>query len=506
MSLHPTPHDDDALSVTPPVGVLQGFDTFSASGRATAVTGDTKTVSAANRCDYTVCTSTETLMNALDVSAGVAADFGVGGVDAKSQYVQRLELTSTSVVIAIYANVVSGTQTVTDEQLADDVTAPTAADVNAFYQSYGDCFVSSITEGGEYIATYAFYSQSQSEQQQVVASLSAHGVTTSGNVSANVQAAVEEVSSSELVRVSFSQQLFGYSGTALPQPADLVAFALALGRTVPTTPTVIAYKTTGYEHVPGMNATAWAPVVATRNLFLSDLTGDGIAADVLTIQAMLNQIAWLQNLYETFGYDLDATLEDRAQQVDEDAGTLQALVAAIRRDPTVSQTVPQLVSLSYGLPALNVTTPALALQEGGGGGSAWWDATAQTILDGNALQQVTLAGGQYLDSITSVYGGTPLKHGGGGGKASQPLVLQSAEFIAVVSGRFGKYVDQLTLLTTKGQSRDAGGGGGGGAFSWSLPAASGTDYTVVVGFGGRSGRYVDAIGPMTATFSPATWQ
>jgi hypothetical protein len=40
-------------------------------------------------------------MNALDVSASVWADFGVGGVDAKSQYVQRLELTSTSVVIAI---------------------------------------------------------------------------------------------------------------------------------------------------------------------------------------------------------------------------------------------------------------------------------------------------------------------------------------------------------------------------------------------------------------------
>jgi hypothetical protein len=83
-----------------------------------------------------------------------------------------------------------------------------------------------------------------------------------------------------------------------------------------------------------MDATAWAPVVATRDLCLSDLTGDGIAADVLTIQAMLNQIAWLQSLYDTFGYD--------------------------------------------------------------------------------------------LDSITSVYGGTSLKHGGGGGKLGQPLVLQAS--------------------------------------------------------------------------------
>jgi hypothetical protein len=204
------------------------------------------------------------------------------------------------------------------------------------------------------------------------------------------------------VRVSFSQQLFGYSGAALPQPPDLVAFALALGQTAPTT-------------------------------------------------------------------------------------------------------APELASLSYGLPSLNLSTPALAFQKGGTGGSAWWDATAQSILDGDALQQVTLGSGEYLDSITSVYGGTSLKHGGGGGKLGQPLVLQAGEFISSVSGRSGKYVDHLTLVTTDGQQRD-GGGNGGGAFGWSLPAATGSDHTVVVGFGGRWRRYVDAIGPMTATFSPATWE
>jgi hypothetical protein len=160
------------------------------------------------------------------------------------------------------------------------------------------------------------------------------------------------------VRVSFSQQLFGYSGAALPQPPDLVAFALALGRTAPTTPTVIACETTGYEHVPGMDATAWAPVVATRDLFLSDLTGDGIAADVLTIQAMLNQIAWLQNLYDTFGYDLDAALDERAEQVNQDARTLQALVASIRSDPTVSQTATRCNRSPSGPASTSTASPA----------------------------------------------------------------------------------------------------------------------------------------------------
>jgi hypothetical protein len=495
-----------AVGATPPAAVMQGFDTFSASGRATAIAGDTNVIGAHDRCDYTVCTSTETLTNALNISASVSAEFGFGGFDAKSEFVRKLETTSTSVVVAIYASVVSGTTVVTNPRLAAGITPPDAAGLNAFFQAYGDSYLSAITHGGEYIATYTFYSQTRAEQQSIVASLQAHGVTTSGTVSAGVTTAISQVASSETVRVSFSQQLFGFSGVPLPAQDQIVPFALGLSGRTPNTPTVVKYDTEGYEHAPGMNADVWRPVIETRDLFASHEKGSGIAAAVDALEAMLSQTTWLRGVYGAYGYTLDAQLKTRAADIDKDASTLKAFIRTMQKDPTKSYTRPALPSLAYGLPVLNVTTPAVAFQWGGDGGDAWWDVSMQTILDSAPLRQVAMEGVAYLDRITCTYGNaTTIGHGGNGGKPVQPLVLEPGELISALGGRSWAYVDQLSITTTRGQQR-ACGGGGGDPRSWMLPPPSGAQYTVVVGFAGRAARYVDAIGAMTSTFSPATWQ
>jgi hypothetical protein len=445
-------------------------------------------------------------MGALNVSASVAANFGPVEVDAKSEFIEQLELSSTSVVIAVYANVIVGTQTAIDVAIAEHVAQRAEAGLNQFCQDYGDSFVSSLTQGGEYIATYVFYSQSTSEQKQVLASLAARGLTTSGSVSTSMQAAAESVQKSQLVRASFSQQLLGYAGMALPLPDDLVGFALGLAGKTPTNPTVIAYETTGYEHVPGMNAGLWAPVVTTRNLFLSDLGGEGIAAQVRTIRAMKHQAGLLGDIYRTWGYTRDAQLAKRRQQVQRDEITLTEAVNGIRQDPTAAHRLPNLESISFGLPVLNATTPAAAMQAGGKGGDPWWDVTLQTILNGDVLTKVTLRAGDVVDNLTCVYGQAWVApHGGSGGKQGQTLQLQPGEFISEISGRAGAVVDYVALTTTKGQYLHAG-GGGGGDFSWSVPQPSDAEYTCVVGFCGRAGRVIDAIGVMTATFRPATWQ
>ncbi|MEA2439602.1 MAG: hypothetical protein QOH76_1026 [Thermoleophilaceae bacterium] len=491
----------EAVQATPPAVVMQGFDIFSASGRATAVAGATTSVGAHDRCDYTVCTSTETLLKTLSVSASVSAEFGFGGVDAKSEFVQSLETTSTSVVVAIYASVIDGTTVATNPALAPGVKPPDAAGLSDFFQAYGDSFISSMTLGGEYIATYTFYSQTRTEQQQIVASLQAHGVTTSGSVSAGVTTAIGEVASSEVIRVSFSQQLFGYTGLALPTPDQVAAFALGLSAHAPNKPTVVHYDTEGYERVVGMNAAVWQPVIATRDLFT-----DTVAADAEALDSMLSQTAWLSDLYGTYGYTLDALLKTRAGDIKGDAATLKAFIRGMQKDPTQSYTAPTLPSLAYGLPTLNVTTPVLAAHWGRGGGAPWWDVNMQTVIESARLHEVRMWGAGYVDRIESLYGNLPpVSHGGGGGERVEPLVLQPGEFIQTISGRAGRYVDHLTLTTSKGQQRGVG-GGGGDPFSWSVPAPAGDKYSVVIGFGGRADKFVDAIGPMTSEFSPATWQ
>lgn len=500
----------DELRATPPAAIMQGYDTFSASGRATAVTGDTSTINAHGRCDYTVCTSTQSLNSALDISASISAEFGFGGGDAKSEYVRNLATTSTSVVIAIYASVVTGTAVVTNPRLKDGVKPPDAAGLDSFFQGYGDSYISSLTHGGEYIATYTFYSQTRTEQQKVVAALQAHGVAGTGTVSGGVDVAVSQVGSSEQVRVSFSQQLFGFSGVALPSQDQMVTFALGLSARTPGTPTVVAYETEGYEHVPGMDPRVWDSLLDARDLFLDHTLGAGVAGAVQAVDAMASQTAWLRRVYAAYGYTLDADFGPRARAVEGDATALRAFIRKLQRDPTRSYTLPALPSLEYGLPVLNVTTPVLAQQWGGSGGAAFWDVNMQTVLDAAPVRQVAMwASNIAARRIDTTYGHAPaISHGGtGGDKGSplQPLVLEPGEFISAMSGRWGTTLDYLTLTTTRDQKRE-GGGPGGGPYSWTVPPPAGAKYTVVVGFGGRSGWDLDALGPMTSTFSPATWQ
>ena len=494
-----TTQADPLAAAAVPAALFQGYDSFSGKSRATAVAGEYQNTGGQIRCDYTTCTSTESLLKALNVSSDVAANFGAVNVEAKAEYVNRLEITETTVVVAVYSNVILGTRKFTTVGLAPDIVPPDPDTLNDFFHAYGDSWVSGLTLGGEYIASYVFYSQSVEEQNRVVAALKVKGVGASGQVTVGAQTAVEEVAKKETVRTTFKQQVFGFTNLALPKPDELVNFALGFSTRTPDVPTVVDLQTSGYEHVPGMSRQTWRPVRDTRDLFTSDI--DGLSGDVVAILGLIRQIKWLRDVYATYGYTGDADLLVKNKQVEVDRGTLRALIDAIRNDPTKTYERPELPSLSYGTPVLKVSTPATPVEWGRNGGDVFADVTRQMILDQHALSAVTLQAGAVIDRITSTFAGREVRHGGDGGKPVSPLVLQPGEFITKIEGRSGAYVDKLTLHTSEGQTRTAGRDGGDPFPTWTVPPES-----VVVGFAGRSARVIDRLGPMTCTFSPAAWQ
>lgn len=494
-----TTHTEAAGLATAPGVLFQGYDTFSGKTRSAAVKGKANTSGGRIRCDYTVCTSTDSLLKSVNVSTDVAASFGVGSVEAKAEYVNRLETTSTSVIVTVYANVILGTTAFETVELGPDVEPPGSDDLNDFYHHYGDSWISAVTLGGEYIASYVFYSQSVEEQTRVVAALKAKGVSGSGQVSVAAQTAVEDVTKSETMRTAFKQEVFGFSNLNLPKPDQLVEFALGFSTRKPDAPTLVEFETTGYEHVRGMSKEVWGPIRDTRSMFTSDLARPGLAADVVAITELGRQIKWLREVYGTYGYSGDTELLARNEQVKADRATLGKLIDEIRRDPTRKYETPKLESLGYGVPALKVSTPAAPVEWGRQGGDRFDDVTRQMILDQQALTVVTLVGARLVDRIISAFGPKTVQHGGGGGQPVTPLRLQPGEFITVVKGRAGKYVDNLSLSTSEGQTVTCG-RDGGDPFEWTVPAES-----VVVGFAGRSGAYIDRIGPMICTFKPAVW-
>jgi hypothetical protein len=125
--------------------------------------------------------------------------------------------------------------------------------------------------------------------------------------------------------------------------------------------------------------------------------------------------------------------------------------------------------------------------QGGPGGAPWSD---KALAAYGEITKIEVWGGAYVDAIRVTYGNIagPLHGGGGGmpGGSPQTITLAPGEFVTMIDGQVGKYVDNL-CFTKNTQVRTCTGGGGGGVFQM----ASGGK--AIRYFTGRSGSYVDQI-------------
>ncbi|XP_073286332.1 jacalin-related lectin 19 [Primulina huaijiensis] len=131
---------------------------------------------------------------------------------------------------------------------------------------------------------------------------------------------------------------------------------------------------------------------------------------------------------------------------------------------------------------------------GGNGGTDWDDGSY------NGVREITVVYARCIDSITVVYdkNGKPVsaeKHGGSGGNNSAEIKLQfPEEFLTSVSGHYSPVVrggsHVIRSVTFKTNRRTFGPFGVEEGTPFSLPMEGGQ----IVGFKGRSGWYLDAIG------------
>jgi hypothetical protein len=127
---------------------------------------------------------------------------------------------------------------------------------------------------------------------------------------------------------------------------------------------------------------------------------------------------------------------------------------------------------------------------GGKGGSAFSD---RNIPEGAIISEVRVRAGNFIDSIQAIYtlkdGRTfegPV-HGGQGGKLSV-FRLNPDEYITGLSGRFGEYIDSMTIQSNQRSSQAFGGSGGRRNYSISVPQGN-----MAVSLAGRSAEYLDSI-------------
>jgi hypothetical protein len=148
---------------------------------------------------------------------------------------------------------------------------------------------------------------------------------------------------------------------------------------------------------------------------------------------------------------------------------------------------------AVGLTYIPQTITRIAFTEsaGGNGGSEFKDSEIPLR---SRISEIRIHCGAFLDSIQAVYilqEGTLFEgpvHGGNGGR-SYAFKLDPDEYVTGISGRYGNNIDSIVIITNKRTSQKFGGNGGGNNFKIDVPAGA-----QGVGFFGRSGNYLDAIG------------
>lgn len=112
-----------------------------------------------------------------------------------------------------------------------------------------------------------------------------------------------------------------------------------------------------------------------------------------------------------------------------------------------------------------------------------------------AILKVRVRTGRFVDAIGLLYtDGTETYHGGtGGDPASLTLDVEQGEFITEVSGRHGQFIDAIHVRTNLRPKGFGGGGEGGAPFAFRAPPGQ-----QIIGFWGRAGHLIDALGILLA--------
>ena len=115
------------------------------------------------------------------------------------------------------------------------------------------------------------------------------------------------------------------------------------------------------------------------------------------------------------------------------------------------------------------------------------------------IRKIIIRAGKYIDGIQIVYGSKDRelypgginysKFFGGKGGLEYVFSLDRDEYIVSIYGKYGVFVDSLTIRTNKKTSRKYGGNGGSNSYEYTAP-----ENMEISGFIGYSDKYINALG------------
>ena len=490
-----------------PVKLFSGYDTV-ARGMlpGSAVVGDHEKSGARSSVRIEVCESLSELAQALEIDASLSVSYlKAVDVTAKMEFAKKLNVTARSVTIVVYANHQIGTWAAKGVKLQSGVKAPTDDDSAAdFVQSYGDSFISSETQGGEYYAVYTFNTETREQQQNLATSLKAKGIGGGVTAKAEAQVKLSDFLQTSKTSSTFKQEITGITNPSFPDQDKIIEYALNFSKLPLDSPVITGIKVQGHESVPNFGR-KFAKVVRNRRYFLDP--EDGLLPALARLTAARNQVIWLKRIYDRYNYQGDKALLDFETDLLKDIKAVNNQIADWEIDAAGSFDAPKLPTLTRGEPVLQFDAPEP--KSWGGSGAGTWDvmSVGDAIRNRTRIQSIRIGSGtfntynvlarlevEYLSDKRS----WKEEHGTDAKVMEHKVDLEEGQFPNRFQVRSGGYVDRVKIHFSGTDKTTEAGGGGGANEDWKVP-----DGYFVVGFGGRSGAIVDQLQIRYAKLLPA---
>ncbi|KAJ3282212.1 hypothetical protein HK104_011041 [Borealophlyctis nickersoniae] len=312
---------------TPVTGLGQGYNTFLASAMPRIVEVTPAPGGAFAESIICKCESEADILNALDVSADLAVKGPWGSFDAKVKFAKKHHFTSKTIVLLVKAMQTTKT-TVDTVKFSADPPPQTAKDI---YNQGGDSYVSYVSCGAHYLASYTYVATDDESFQQLNAEIDGSFGDIS-TLSLQSTTNLKNIEDNKKVKTKIHQTAIGWKGDYPGDTDAIVKFALGFGGLKLTDPELIEFHTLPYDSV------ACCPDVdemnKRRNLYVNrELPGPHPKPDreystyLLSAKTCVDRISKVNDFYGCYGFE---SLVTRLAKYDYKS-RLQADIAELER-------------------------------------------------------------------------------------------------------------------------------------------------------------------------------
>jgi hypothetical protein len=490
-----------------PTSLFQGYNAVLGIGMSTAVIGKATNIGAESFVNCTICRTMKEVSDAMEVNASFSASYAGVSVDAKANYLDSTKITKNSLSIVVRAKQISKAESMTSATLLDEIKLETISDVKNFVAAHGDSFISKVVHGGEYIATYVFYCESDEEQREIETSL---GITSS-EVSVNLSMKLKHTQSTTTVRSQLFQYLSGVTEVGKPKGEDIAEFALQFSKLHLNAPVICGFEWKGYEDLPKL-ASIFEEVAERRRYFCGGEVFSGLNSKLSRLLEVKNEIDEIQSIYKFYGGHTDQQLSARLAENESDITAIKKQHNMYRHDPAQAFEEPPLPSLANGAPRL-MFKPFKDFISGSDNGDAFDDIPniRAHLRKKTRIASIAIEDTFFIKRLSTIYYHSAgfvtetKSHGVGGGHYKPPLMMDEGVVISEMSGAEENNggdpsIHMISFKDSDGVSM-TGGRPAGVPFNWPIPKER-----FVLGFFGRTNDDgIRALGIHTAEFANAKW-